>query len=148
MPSFGKVLVNGIEITPEAIAGEIQHHPAPDGETAWRDAARALAIREQALGPQHPDTQSTRQSLAVAEERLAGAAPPQTREAQIAAITQQAEDAVATALRTGSAADRAALAAQLEAQAQWAADGEDAGSPYLALAARLRELAAYLGEAL
>jgi tetratricopeptide (TPR) repeat protein len=109
---------------------------------------RALAIREQVLGPQHPDTQSTRQSLAVAEERLAGAAPPQTRDQQIAAITQQAEDAVATARRTGSAADRAALAAQLEEVAQQAADGEEAGSPYLALAARLRELAAHLGEQL
>ncbi len=45
-PSFGEVLVNGIEIEPEAIAREIQHHPAPDPETAWRDAARALAVRE------------------------------------------------------------------------------------------------------
>jgi hypothetical protein len=83
----------------------------------------------------------------VVEERLAGAAPPQTRDQQIAAITQQAEDAVAAARRTGSAAERAALAAQLEAQAQWAADGEAAGSPYLALAAQLRELAAHLREA-
>ena len=46
MPSFSEVRVNGVEITPEAIAREIQHHPAPDPETAWRDAARALAIRE------------------------------------------------------------------------------------------------------
>ena len=45
-PSFGEVLVNGIEITPEAIAAEIQHHPAPDAETAWIEAARALAVRE------------------------------------------------------------------------------------------------------
>jgi peptidyl-prolyl cis-trans isomerase C len=45
-PSFGDVLVNGVEITPEAIAREIQHHPAPDAETAWIDAARALAVRE------------------------------------------------------------------------------------------------------
>ena len=44
--SFGTVLVNGVEIEPEAIAQEIQHHPAPDGETAWKEAARALAIRE------------------------------------------------------------------------------------------------------
>jgi peptidyl-prolyl cis-trans isomerase C len=45
-PSFGAVIVNGVVIEPEAIAQEIQHHPAPDGETAWKEAARALAIRE------------------------------------------------------------------------------------------------------
>ena len=45
-PSFGEVFVNGVEITPEAIAREIQHHPAPDAETAWMEAARALAVRE------------------------------------------------------------------------------------------------------
>lgn len=45
-PSFGEVRVNGVEIPPEAIAREIQHHPAPDAETAWVDAARALAVRE------------------------------------------------------------------------------------------------------
>jgi len=45
-PSFGDVRVNGVEIAPEAIAREIQHHPAPDAETAWIEAARALAVRE------------------------------------------------------------------------------------------------------
>ena len=45
-PSFGVVSVNGVEIEPEAIAQEIQHHPAPDGETAWQEAARALALRQ------------------------------------------------------------------------------------------------------
>lgn len=45
-PTFGEVRVNRVEITPEAIAQEIQHHPAPDAETAWIDAARALAVRE------------------------------------------------------------------------------------------------------
>lgn len=45
-PSFSKVRVNGVEIAPEAIAQEIQHHPASDIGTAWRDAARALVIRE------------------------------------------------------------------------------------------------------
>jgi peptidyl-prolyl cis-trans isomerase C len=45
-PSFGEVRVNGVEISPEAIAEEIQHHPAPDAETAWIEAARALAVRE------------------------------------------------------------------------------------------------------
>lgn len=45
-PTFGEVRVNGVEIPPEAIAQEIQHHPAPDAETAWTEAARALAVRE------------------------------------------------------------------------------------------------------
>lgn len=45
-PSFGEVFVNGVEIDPDEIAREIQHHPAPDAETAWREAARALAVRE------------------------------------------------------------------------------------------------------
>src|SRR5690606_19218598 len=45
-PSFGAVRVNGIEIEPDAIAQEIQHHPAPDGESAWQAAARALVLRE------------------------------------------------------------------------------------------------------
>jgi len=44
--SFGEVRVNGVEIPPETIAQEIQHHPAPDAETAWVEAARALAVRE------------------------------------------------------------------------------------------------------
>lgn len=45
-PSFGEVTVNGVEIAPDAIAREIQNHPAPDAETAWVEAARALAVRE------------------------------------------------------------------------------------------------------
>lgn len=45
-PSFGAVRVNGTEIEPDAIAQEIQHHPAPAGETAWQAAARALVLRE------------------------------------------------------------------------------------------------------
>lgn len=45
-PSFGAVSVNGVEIEPEAIAAEIQYHPAADGETAWQEAARALVLRE------------------------------------------------------------------------------------------------------
>lgn len=41
-----RVVVNGVEITAEAIAQEAQQHPAPDGKTAWTAAARALAMRE------------------------------------------------------------------------------------------------------
>lgn len=46
MPSFATVRVNDAEIAPEAIAREMQHHPGPDAATAWRAAARALAVRE------------------------------------------------------------------------------------------------------
>lgn len=46
MPAFCPVRVNGVEIPADQIAREMQHHPAEDGETAWRQAARALAIRE------------------------------------------------------------------------------------------------------
>ncbi|MEJ8570354.1 peptidylprolyl isomerase [Microbaculum marinum] len=45
-PSFSQVRVNGVEVAPEAIAREMQHHSAPDPESAWKEAARALAIRE------------------------------------------------------------------------------------------------------
>ena len=45
-PTFSEVRVNGVEISPEDIAQEIQHHPAGSPEAAWTEAARALAIRE------------------------------------------------------------------------------------------------------
>ncbi|MFL1873714.1 peptidylprolyl isomerase [Hansschlegelia beijingensis] len=45
-PPEGKVSVNGVEIEAEAIAREIQNHPAEDGATAWRSAAQALVLRE------------------------------------------------------------------------------------------------------
>jgi peptidyl-prolyl cis-trans isomerase C len=40
------VCVNGIAIPRNAIAREAQHHPAPSPMAAWKEAARALAIRE------------------------------------------------------------------------------------------------------
>lgn len=40
------VRVNGVEIAPAEIAREAQHHPAPAPAEAWREAARALAVRE------------------------------------------------------------------------------------------------------
>ncbi|HEX4761381.1 MAG TPA: peptidylprolyl isomerase [Sphingomicrobium sp.] len=79
-PTFGEVRVNGVEIPPEAIAEEIQHHPAPDAETAWVEAARALAVRE----------------LLLQEARRIGlAAEPTTDEA---GRTEIQEDAVIRAL--------------------------------------------------
>ena len=48
-PATAVVKVNGVEITPEAIAAETQHHPAAKPQAAWRAAAEALAIRESLL---------------------------------------------------------------------------------------------------
>jgi len=45
-PSFAEVRVNGVVIDADAIAREIQHHPAPDMQAAWAGAARSLAVRE------------------------------------------------------------------------------------------------------
>lgn len=52
-PSFGTISINGVDIEAEAIAQEIQHHPADDGEKAWQEAARALALRELLLQEAH-----------------------------------------------------------------------------------------------
>ncbi len=40
------ILVNGAEILPEAVAAEMQYHPAPSREQAWNAAATALVIRQ------------------------------------------------------------------------------------------------------
>ena len=40
------VSVNGVAIARETIARETQHHPAPTPAEAWREAARALVIRQ------------------------------------------------------------------------------------------------------
>jgi peptidyl-prolyl cis-trans isomerase C len=40
------VRVDGVEIEAEAIARELQHHPAADPVEAWTAAARALVVRE------------------------------------------------------------------------------------------------------
>ncbi|WP_407867174.1 peptidylprolyl isomerase [Phyllobacterium phragmitis] len=40
------VTVDGVTIPQEAIAREMQNHPADDPATAWAEAARALVIRE------------------------------------------------------------------------------------------------------
>ncbi|HUH85118.1 MAG TPA: peptidylprolyl isomerase [Stellaceae bacterium] len=41
-----RVYVNGTEIPPQAIAAEMQYHPAPSREQAWTAAAHALVVRE------------------------------------------------------------------------------------------------------
>lgn len=44
-PSFPEVRVNGVEIDAQAIARELQHHPAADPLEAWTAAVRALVVR-------------------------------------------------------------------------------------------------------
>lgn len=81
---FGEVRVNGVEIEPEAIAEEIQHHPAPDPQTAWLEAARALAVRELLL-------QEARRLDVVAEAEADDAGRTDVEEdALIAALLDQA----------------------------------------------------------
>jgi len=48
-PDSPVIKVNGVVITPEAIAAEAQHHPADKPETAWQAATEALVIREALL---------------------------------------------------------------------------------------------------
>src|SRR5690606_38511710 len=40
------VSVNGVVVPRDAIAREVQQHPAPTPLAAWKEAARALAVRE------------------------------------------------------------------------------------------------------
>lgn len=49
-PAFPPVFVDGVEIEPERIAQETQNHPTSDPAEAWREAARALVVRELLLG--------------------------------------------------------------------------------------------------
>lgn len=45
-PSANVVSVNGVVIARDAISRETQHHPAATPAEAWREAARALVIRQ------------------------------------------------------------------------------------------------------
>lgn len=45
-PSVDVVSVNGVVISRDAISRETQHHPAATPAEAWREAARALVIRQ------------------------------------------------------------------------------------------------------
>lgn len=40
------VVVDGTEIPPQAIAAEMQYHPAPSQEQAWTEAATALVVQQ------------------------------------------------------------------------------------------------------
>jgi peptidyl-prolyl cis-trans isomerase C len=44
------VRLDGVEIPQAEIAAEMQHHPAPDGGSAWHAAAEALVLRRMLLG--------------------------------------------------------------------------------------------------
>jgi len=46
LPEPSEVSVNGVVIRRDAIAREVQHHPASKPIEAWQSAARALVIRE------------------------------------------------------------------------------------------------------
>ena len=87
----------------------------------------------------HPTTRTVHQNLAALDD------PPPSAEQQIAEITAHFEATVAQA-EADPESDRVALAQQLEERAEWAEQGEAPGSPYLALAATLRALAARLGQ--
>lgn len=47
------VSVNGVVVPRDAIAREVQQHPAPTPLAAWKEAARALAVRELLLQEAH-----------------------------------------------------------------------------------------------
>jgi Tfp pilus assembly protein PilF len=98
---------------------------------------RALTIYELCLGIDHPTTQTIRANLATL------AAPPQPSEQEITDLTAQFEATVARAL-ADPGSERNAFAEELEDLACLVEDGEAAESPYHALAAHLRTLAAQL----
>ena len=48
-PAAATIKVNGVVITPEAVAAEAQHHPSTRPEAAWKAAAEALVLKEALL---------------------------------------------------------------------------------------------------
>jgi tetratricopeptide (TPR) repeat protein len=104
-----------------------------DLQAARPHLERALQIVELRLGADHLTTRTIRANLAALDNSQPSAAQ------QIGDITAQFEAAVASAL-ADPASDRAALLQQIEDRARWAEQGEAEGSPYLALAARLRAI--------
>ena len=56
------IRVNGTEIAEQAIAAEMQHHPAPTREEAWHEAARALVVRQLLLD------EAARSGIAVSDD--------------------------------------------------------------------------------
>ncbi len=56
------ILVNGAEIPPDAVAAEMQYHPAPSRDQAWNVAATALVVRQLLL------QEAARLGIAASEE--------------------------------------------------------------------------------
>ena len=91
-PAYVAVRVNGTVIEPEAIAEEAQQHPAPDPASAWRAAARALAIRELLL-------QEARRLGVAAEPELDDAGRREVDEEALIRAVLEAQAAPATPTR-------------------------------------------------
>lgn len=83
-PEFPPVLVDGVEIEPERIAQETQNHPTPDPAEAWREAARALVVRELLLG------EARRRGLAPAPEEVSDGRFETDEESLIRAVLETA----------------------------------------------------------
>lgn len=83
------ILVNDVPIAAEAIAAELQHHPADSTEAAWNAAAEALIVREVLL-------QEARQRGVLPAPRVDGAGRRELEEeATIRALLEVAIDAAA-----------------------------------------------------
>jgi peptidyl-prolyl cis-trans isomerase C len=79
-PTFSEVRVNGTVIDPDALAAEMQHHPAESADAAWREAARSLAVRELLL------QEAARRGLAAEAETDAAGRTETEEDALIAAL--------------------------------------------------------------
>lgn len=82
-PSFPDVFVDGVEIEAEAIARELQHHPAADPVEAWTAAARALVVRELLL-------REARRTGLAAEPEMDGESHETPEEAMVRGLLDQA----------------------------------------------------------
>lgn len=85
-PAFEErlVLVDGVEIPPEAIAREMQNHPHEDPAASWREAARALVVRELLLA------EARRRGLASEPEALGAGRMETEEESLIRALLDEA----------------------------------------------------------
>ena len=84
------VAVYGVAIAAEAIAAEMQNHPAPDADAAWQAAARALVTRQLLLD------EADRLGIQAAEVLDTEGRPLTTDDARIEALLQS-EVAIPTA---------------------------------------------------
>jgi tetratricopeptide (TPR) repeat protein len=106
----------------------------PQAPSTARQAIQAL---QATLGANHPITQQVTPTL----ERIASGSPASPQN-QIQSLAGQARDGAIAALN--GKIDREELSARIEAVAEKAAEGEEAGSPWDQLAAYLRAVVALL----